>query len=109
LVQASPQEWEQIRNLLRQLDVAPRQVLIDAKIYELDLSGAYSSGLQAYLQQRGVGNRVLAAASNGGATLSVGALVLRSHELMLALSAAELNKKSKVISSPSIIATDSIP
>jgi len=109
LVQASPQEWEQIRNLLRQLDVAPRQVLIDAKIYELDLSGAYSSGIQAYLQQRGIGNRVLAAASNGGATLSIGALVLRSHELMLALSAAELNKKSKVISSPSIIATDSIP
>ncbi len=109
LVQASPQEWEQISSLLRQLDIAPRQVLIDAKIYELDLKGAFASGVQAYLEKQGVGNRVLNAASNGGATLSVGALVLRSHELMLAVSAAESQEKSRIISSPSIIATDSIP
>jgi general secretion pathway protein D len=109
LIQGSPQEWEQISSLLRQLDVPPRQVLIDAKIYELDLSGAFSSGVQAYLQKAGTGNRMLTAASNGGAVLSVGALVLRSHELMLAVSAAESENKSRIISSPSIIATDSIP
>ena len=39
----------------------------------------------------------------------MGALVLRSHELMLAVSAAESQNKSRIISSPSIIATDSIP
>src|SRR5579883_3276687 len=40
LIQGSPQEYEQISGLIRQLDVAPRQVLIDAKIYEVDLTGA---------------------------------------------------------------------
>ena len=44
LVQGTPQEWEQIQNLLRQLDVAPRQVLIDCKIYEVDLSEPIRGG-----------------------------------------------------------------
>ena len=52
LIQGTPQEWEQIRSLLRQLDVAPRQVLIDAKIYELDLTGAFSAGVQPYLEKQ---------------------------------------------------------
>jgi len=42
LIQGTPQEYEQINSLLRQLDVPPRQVLIDAKIYEVDLTGAFS-------------------------------------------------------------------
>jgi general secretion pathway protein D len=112
LVQGTPQEWEQINSLLRQLDVAPRQVLIDAKIYELDLTGAFSAGIQSYLDQRDTGpvSRTLtAAAGASGLNLSVGALVLHSHELLGVLNAAETRHQSRVISAPSIIATDSIP
>jgi len=112
LVQGTPQEWEQINSLLRQLDVPPRQVLIDAKIYELDLTGAFSAGVQSYLEKAGTGpvSRVLnAAAGGGGLTLSAGALVLRSHELLGVLNLAESQHTARVISSPSIIATDSIP
>src|SRR5207244_11968386 len=47
LVQATPQEWEQIKKLLEQIDIPPRQVLIEAKIYEVDLTGAFSSGVTA--------------------------------------------------------------
>jgi general secretion pathway protein D len=112
LVQGTPTEWEQINNLLRQLDVPPRQVLIDAKIYELDLTGAFSAGVQSYLEKKDTGtvSRVLnAAAGGGGLNLSVGALVLKSHELLGVLNMAETNHMARVISSPSIIATDSIP
>ena len=115
LVQGSPQEWEQINSLLRQLDVPPRQVLIDAKIYELQLTGAFSAGVAAYLQKVGTGgsgipSRILNATSGAaGMTLSTGALVLRSHELLAAVTAAESNHQSRVISAPSIVATDSIP
>ncbi len=114
LVQGTPQEWEQIRNLLRQLDVAPRQVLIDAKIYELDLSGAFASGIEAFLEKKDSGgagwSRTLNVVSNGaGVVASGGALVLRNSELMAAISLAESQNKSRVIASPSIIATDSIP
>ncbi|MGO9263017.1 MAG: type II secretion system secretin GspD [Bryobacteraceae bacterium] len=111
LVQGTPQEWEQISNLVRQLDVPPRQVLIDAKIYELDLTGAFSSGVEAYVDQANTGpfSRALNIASNGGMTLSVGALVLKGKELLTAISLAESKNQAKTIASPSIIATDSIP
>jgi general secretion pathway protein D len=111
LVQGTPQEWEQISNLVRQLDVPPRQVLIEAKIYELDLTGAFSSGVEAYVDQKGSGpfSRALNIASNGGVTLSLGALVLHGKELLTAVSLAETKNQSKVIASPSIIATDSVP
>ena len=113
LVQGTPTEWEQIRNLLRQLDVAPRQVLIDAKIYEVDLTDAFSSGVEAFLEKAGTAggglSRTLNVVSNGGVVASGGALVLRSSELLAAVSLAEQRSQSRVVSSPSIIATDSIP
>src|SRR5262249_5120248 len=112
LVQATPQEWEQINSLIDQLDVPPRQVLIDAKIYELDLNGAFSAGVQAYLDKRGAGpfsRTTVADVTSAGLALSTGALVKRSHELLLAVTAAESAQQSRVIASPSIIATDSIP
>jgi general secretion pathway protein D len=110
LVKGTPQEWEQIKKLLTQIDVPPRQVLIDAKIYEVDLSGAFSAGVSAYLQKRTGASRAIAAASTAeGVTASIGALVLNSHELLLALSAQESSSHTRLLSSPSIIATDSIP
>ena len=114
LIQGTPQEYAQIQSLLRQLDIAPRQVLIDAKIYEVDLKGAFAAGVSAYLEKKnsasgGAAARVLNATSSAaGLTLTTGALVLRSHELLAALTAQETKEYSRVISAPSIIATDSI-
>jgi general secretion pathway protein D len=117
LVQGTPQDWEQIKNLLRQLDVPPRQVLIDAKIYEVELTGALSAGLSAYLEKKDTGpvSRAVKASSTavvdsvGGLTLSAGTLVRRSHELLGVLNASELRNQTRIISAPSIIATDSVP
>jgi general secretion pathway protein D len=113
LIQATPTEWEQIQRLLRQLDVAPRQVLIDAKIYELDLTDSWSAGLNAYLEAAGVGSRSLTISSPGasaapGLGVTFGALVGHSHEVVMALASAALKNHVRVISAPSIIATDSV-
>ncbi len=111
LIQGTPQEYEQILSLLRQLDIPPRQVLIDAKIYEVDLDGAFSAGVSAYLDKKDsgpLGRTLTAAASSAGLNLTAGALVLRSHELLAALTASETSSHSRVISAPSIIATDSV-
>jgi general secretion pathway protein D len=111
LIQGTPQEYEQIVDLLRQLDISPRQVLIEAKIYEVDLQGAFQYGLSAYLDQKNQGpfTRVInAATAASGLTLSAGMLVGRGHELLAALSANDSAGHSKLISEPSIIATDSI-
>lgn len=119
LIQATPQEWEQISKLLEQLDVPPRQVLIDAKIYEVSLTGAFASGVSAALQQRtagsrtstGVGSlaRTLAGTSgSAGISLTAAMLVGHSRELLALVSAQEATNRSKIISAPSVIATDSI-
>src|SRR5205823_405341 len=111
LVQANPHEWEQISSLLRQLDIAPRQVLIDAKIYQLDLTGAFESGVQAYLEKRNTSNtttsparRVLTAPSHGGAALAVMARVNSSGVVALVIDqdvSAPISSSSGSIGSPS--------
>jgi general secretion pathway protein D len=115
LIQANPGEWAQINNLLRQLDVPPRQVLIQMKIYELDLTGAFSEGITAYLQQTssaaasGLSTALSVATGSSGLGLSVGALVGASKEILGVLQAQETKGEAKMLSAPSIIATDSIP
>ncbi|MEI9976519.1 MAG: secretin N-terminal domain-containing protein [Ignavibacteriota bacterium] len=114
LIQGTPQEYAQISNVLRQLDVPPRQVLIEMKIYELDLNGAFQEGLTAYLEQKGangtgLGRALNAAIGQNGIGLSLGALVGASKEVLGVLQAQETKGQARIISSPSIIATDSIP
>jgi general secretion pathway protein D len=115
LIQATRSEYEGILKLLRDIDVAPRQVLLEAKIYEVTLTGVLKSGVAAYLQQKGLATppgttrEFAATLENGGLALTGAALVGKSHELLVALSASELASKSRVISAPAIIATDSVP
>lgn len=126
MIQGTPQEWEQISKLLEQLDVPPRQVLIEAKIYEVNLTGAFASGVGAFLASKGTGGTVtvgsgeetreiplsrilLGASAGGGIALTAGVLVGQSRELLAFLTAQEDNRRSKIISAPSVIATDSIP
>ncbi len=119
LVQSTPEQWEQIKDLLDQLDVSPRQVLIDAKIYEVDLSGSFSAGVEAFLQKsnaalpNGIGGYQVTGTSNASATantiLSAGTLVGQSRALLAMLQLQETRTRAKVLSAPSVIATDSIP
>ncbi|MBI4876734.1 MAG: type II secretion system secretin GspD [Acidobacteria bacterium] len=117
LIQGTPQEYEQILKVLTLLDVAPRQVLIDARIYEVSLTGAFASGVAAFLQKRGATSEgsaslstrsLLGSAAGTGVNLTAGMLVGQSRELLAFLSAKETSSRAKVISAPSVIATDSI-
>ena len=110
LIQATPQEWEQIKNLVQQIDIPPRQCLIEAKVYEIDLTGSLSAGVEAYLQGRGSDRKVNISSNqtSPGINLSAGLLVSNARELLAFLNANEQTTKAKVISAPSIIATDSM-
>jgi general secretion pathway protein D len=130
LVKGSPQDIEQIKTLLNQLDLPPRQVLIDAKIYEVDLDNEFAEGVESYLQQVGsnaatsvggnsasgtsitglaASSALAAAGGPGGLALTIGAMVSKNNQLLAVLNASESRGKTRVISAPSIIATDSIP
>ncbi|HYL76940.1 MAG TPA: type II secretion system secretin GspD [Bryobacteraceae bacterium] len=112
LIQATPQEYDSILSLLKDLDVPPRQVLIEAKIYSVDLSHAFSSDVQAKLQQvsgSGTPHTFLGSFGNGSVNLSSASLVGMSRELLAAVQLQESENRAKVLSAPSVIATDSIP
>ncbi len=114
LIQSTQQEWEIIRKTLQQLDLPPRQVLIDAKIYEVALTGIFSSGVSAVLNQKGnssLATRKLTGGFNsvGNVGLSIGALVGATRELAVILDASQSEGRTKILSAPSIIATDNIP
>jgi general secretion pathway protein D len=123
LVQGTPQQWESILHLLEQIDVPPRQVLIDAKIYEVDLTGQLQYGVEASLQAKDNSNRQLTGGFDGlsssvsnilapagaGATFTAGMLVGHSRELLAAVNLYEQQSLARSISSPQLIATDSIP
>jgi general secretion pathway protein D len=116
LIQGTPQEWEQISKLIQQIDIPPRQVLIEAKVYEVDLTGSWSAGVEEQLKLRDGTYRNLlgtltnaAGGGNPALSLSAGLLVGHARQLLAFLNTSEATSHAKVISAPSIIATDSIP
>jgi len=111
LIQATPQEYDNILTLLKDLDIPPRQVLIEAKIYSVDLTHAFSSDVSAILQDvsGSTSHSFLANFGQGVTNLSGAALVGKSRELLAAVQLQESESRAKVLSAPSVIATDSIP
>jgi general secretion pathway protein D len=111
LIQATPQEYENIERLLKDLDVPPRQVLIEAKIYSVDLTHAFGSDVEAKLQTlTGTTARSFLGSLIGDTTnLTASALVGKSRELLGIVKLQESESRAKVLSAPAVVATDSIP
>jgi general secretion pathway protein D len=111
MIQALPVDYENILSLLKELDVPPRQVLIEAKIYEVDLTYSFSSSVSATLQELAANSvhQFLGNLSGSITNLTIGGLIGRSRELLSAVQLEETQNRAKVISAPSIIVTDGIP
>ncbi|MDE2755708.1 MAG: type II secretion system secretin GspD [Acidobacteriota bacterium] len=118
IVQCSPQDFEIIEETIRELDRVPRQVLIKVKIYEVVLDNELSMGISAFLQDRnkpavsspsvttaGYGT---AAGGSGALNLATRALMGDTRELVAFLNAEETRNRSRVLSAPSVIASDNI-
>jgi general secretion pathway protein D len=121
LILATPEEYDSVSKMLAELDIPPRQVLIEARIYEVKLTGQLQWGLNWYINHKdvtaggtgtsgsGVSVRESTASFVSSAlNLSSGALISQSKQILATLSTQEVATKTKVISTPSIIATDSI-
>lgn len=111
LIQANAQQYQSIMKLLRDLDRPPRQIMLEAKIYQVVMGGSFAGGVQnALLQSRTGTDRRLRGALQGAVTqLQAGMLVGQARELLAFLQLSENNSYAKVISEPRLIATDSIP
>ena len=114
ILQCSPQDFELIQETIRELDRVPRQVLINVKIYEVVLTDELSLGVSAFLQDRNrptVPSPSATTASFGvaaGLSLATRALMGDTRELVAFLNAAETRSRSRVLSAPTVIASDNV-
>ncbi len=110
IIQATPEQYQGILQILKDLDVPPRQILLEAKIYSVDLTGTFAGGVSAQFQRKTNTDRsLLGTLTNTAANLQIGTLVGQSKELLAFLNLSENTSRSRILSEPSLIATDSIP
>ncbi|MEO5923487.1 MAG: hypothetical protein ABIR70_06645 [Bryobacteraceae bacterium] len=110
MIHANAQQYQSILKLLRELDKPPRQILLEAKTYQVVMSGSFAAGVTASFEQRSGANRRLTGSLQGAATaLQAGFLVGQARQLLAFLQLQENSSNARVISQPSLIATDSIP
>jgi general secretion pathway protein D len=118
IVQGTAQEYADIAKTLEKLDVVPRQVMIEARVYEVTLTGALSFGLEYALERRGTaasnssgttptGLQFSGTASSSGVSLSGGGVIGYTRELMAFLNASENRTRVRTLSAPSVLTTDS--
>jgi general secretion pathway protein D len=90
----------------------PRQVLIDAQIYEVSLDHGMTLGVSAVLQNRGTLNPAQTTASFVGAGANTGlaattfAFIGRTRELVAFLNASENRSRVRTLSAPSVLVSN---
>jgi general secretion pathway protein D len=114
IIMASPQDYTKILPVIKQLDIMPLQVLIDATIAQVDLKDDLQYGIKWYFQQGNdaigssavVGTQTLVNAlgnvAAGAATGGLSAIYNSGSIKALLTAQADLNNV-KVISSPSLM------
>ena len=112
IVQATPHDYEILEKTLQDLDVLPRQVLIDARIYEVDLTGDLSLGISAFLDKKANQTPINtngSFSSTGGFNFQTFAILHNAYQLQVFLNASENRTRVKTLSAPSILVTDNTP
>jgi general secretion pathway protein D len=112
IVQATPHDYDLIQHTLRDMDILPRQVLIDARIYEVNLTGDLQVGLQAFLDKTAnlANPNITTSGQFAGASPSLAlqtfAILHNTYQLQLFLNASENRTRVKTLSAPSILVTN---
>jgi general secretion pathway protein D len=105
VIEAAPADYRVIRNVLKKIDVLPRQVLIEATIAEIDYSIVTDLGMEwEFLKGASFrsGLQSLVASGDTGLRLAVGV----SDQLQFKLEALEQENKAQILSSPHVLASD---
>lgn len=114
LIQASPTQYKTLLTYLKSLDVPPREVLLEATIAQVTLTGNLKYGLEWYLQnQMSVGGNTgnyqlstlgnLGVASNGGLVYS---FIANNKKIQLLFSALASKNLVNVLSAPRLMVID---
>lgn len=109
-IQATSVDYAYILETIKKMDVLPRQVRIDARIFEVELNEGLSFGVNAYLQAKGdtsKGNTLTTGAlENGTLSASTFAFVGSSRQIIAQIEALKNKTQVTVLEAPSILALD---
>lgn len=114
LIRAPRHEYRRIEQALRELDKAPAQVLIEASIVEVSLTGNLKYGVDWYLQNGLSGDREGQALLNMRSSGTVGAnttgfsytILNKAGVVRAALNALSDKSQVRVLSNPSVLVLD---
>lgn len=114
LIRAPRHEYRRIEQALRELDKAPAQVLIEASIVEVSLTGNLKYGVDWYLQNGLSGDRQGQALLNMRSSGTVGAnatgfsytILNKAGVVRAALNALSEKSQVRVLSNPSVLVLD---
>lgn len=114
VIKATSEEYDEIEDAIARLDIVPLQVLVEATIVEVSLTGDLSYGLEWFFRNNnvldsddGIGRLDLGGA--GIAALTPGfsySIVDSAGDIRAVLNALASDSKLKVISSPSLMVLD---
>ncbi|MFZ2630281.1 MAG: type II secretion system secretin GspD [Desulfosalsimonadaceae bacterium] len=108
IIEASPADYQIIKKLLTQLDILPRQVLIEVMIAEVNLDESSKMGVEwTYLKSDANMSTSLINANMGNSGLQF--LVGNPDRWSATLNALASDNKVNILSSPTILASNSIP
>ena len=105
LIQSTPADYRIISNILAQIDVLPRQVLIEATIAEISLDDRFELGVEwEYTRERTSNDTGLLSGTINGDGLSYA--IAFSQDLLHNLNTLAAKNKVNILSSPHVLASD---
>jgi general secretion pathway protein D len=120
VIYGTAQEFQNIKNILKDLDAIPRQVLIDALVLQVDLNNAENFGVDYEFMRRFGDVKIFDQTFNSKGQLLSGALaafaksggvsaVVGSEAVRAFITAVMKDSRIKLLSSPSVLASDNRP
>jgi len=108
IIECTAQQFAEMAKTLKDLDVLPRQVFLEGRVYEVTLTGDLSFGVNYFLQHQSGKERKPLASFTAQTALqaSAGTVVGQTRELLAFLSASENRTRVRVLSAPTVLATD---
>lgn len=113
IFQATAADYAFILDTIKKMDVLPRQAIIDARIFEIDLDDSLSFGISGILQARTSGSHVTTGNMNTGSgdtltgiSAQTYAFIGDSQEILASLNALRTKTKLRILEAPSVLALD---
>jgi general secretion pathway protein D len=106
IIEATPRDYRVVLKVLERIDVLPRQVLIEVTVAEITLDKSLELGVEWSFVDAptGMGTELLSASTGAsGLRFAIG----QSERWVAALHALATQGKVKILSSPSVLASDS--